>query len=168
MARLTAATSRPGHFCLPRLSQLPKAPAPDHSPPKPKPWQKRKMVKRTGANKPICIKVGSKPIRKVAIPMVKREPTKVALRPIPSPKCPKRIEPMGRATKATPKVAIEAKSAARGITLRKKKKRKNRNRGCGIDIKIIKLNGCADHAGNDDAFVENCGTDAARQTLSLL
>lgn len=45
--------------------------------PRPNPWQKRNVVNKTGAHRPICRKVGYKPIKKVAIPMVKREPSNV-------------------------------------------------------------------------------------------
>jgi hypothetical protein len=50
-------------------------------------------------------------MKKVARPMVRREATRVPLRPNLSPKCPKRTEPMGRATNATPKIAKELRSA---------------------------------------------------------
>ncbi len=55
----------------------------------------------------------------VAMPMVSSEPTRVAFRPTRSPKCPNRIEPSGRATKASPKVASEASSAVVGLPLGK-------------------------------------------------
>ena len=74
-----------------------------------------------GANSPICMTVGNKPIKNVAIPMVSREATSVALRPIRSPKCPKRTEPIGRATNATPKVAIDAKREAPASLFGKKR-----------------------------------------------
>jgi hypothetical protein len=49
-------------------------------------------------------------MRNVAIPMVSKEPTRVAFRPIRSPKWPKTIEPRGRATNARPNVANDARS----------------------------------------------------------
>ncbi|BBE22163.1 hypothetical protein MN0502_10460 [Arthrobacter sp. MN05-02] len=49
-------------------------------------------------------------MRKVAIPMVRSDATRVALRPILSPKWPKTMEPSGRATNATPKTANELRS----------------------------------------------------------
>lgn len=45
------------------------------------------------------------------MPIVRSEPTRVTLRPMRSPKCPKTTDPTGRATKAMPKVAREASSA---------------------------------------------------------
>ena len=48
---------------------------------------------------------------KVAIPMVSSAPTRVALRPILSPKWPKNNGTEGRATKATPKAAKEDSSS---------------------------------------------------------
>ncbi|SKZ68603.1 Uncharacterised protein [Mycobacteroides abscessus subsp. abscessus] len=40
------------------------------------------------------------------------EPTRVALRPTRSPKCPNNTEPIGRATNARPNVANDESSAA--------------------------------------------------------
>ena len=51
-------------------------------------------------------------MRNVATPMVSSAPISVALRPIRSPKWPKITEPIGRATKAAAKVAMEASSLA--------------------------------------------------------
>ena len=59
--------------------------------------------------------MGSRPIAKVAIPIVSSEPTRVALRPTRSPKCPNSTDPRGRATNAKPKVASEASSAVVGL-----------------------------------------------------
>ncbi len=47
----------------------------------------------------------------VARPIKSSEPTSVALRPMRSPKWPNTTEPKGRAIKATPNVAIDAKRA---------------------------------------------------------
>jgi hypothetical protein len=44
-----------------------------------------------------------------------RAATRVAFRPIRSPKCPKRAEPTGRARKARAKVARELRVAATGF-----------------------------------------------------
>jgi hypothetical protein len=60
------------------------------------------------------------PISTVATPMVRSEATRVPLRPMRSPKCPKTIEPTGRAMKATPKTAKEASLATAGSSLAKK------------------------------------------------
>ncbi len=46
------------------------------------------------------------------MPIVSNDPTSVALRPTRSPKWPNRTEPMGRATKASPKVANDDNNAA--------------------------------------------------------
>ncbi|BAS13304.1 hypothetical protein AHiyo8_16070 [Arthrobacter sp. Hiyo8] len=54
--------------------------------------------------------MGRQPIRNVAIPMVRRDATRVPLRPNLSPKWPKTMEPSGRATKATPNTAKELNS----------------------------------------------------------
>ena len=81
--------------------------APDHSPPKPKPCPKRHNANSNGAIIPICAYVGSKPIQTVEIPMVNNAATKVALRPIRSPKCPNNAAPIGRAIKAIAKVASD-------------------------------------------------------------
>ena len=51
--------------------------------------------------------------------MVSSEPTRVALRPMRSPKWPNTIEPIGRATNARPKVARDASSAVVGLPLGK-------------------------------------------------
>jgi len=59
-------------------------------------------------------------MRKVAIPMVRRDATSVALRPTRSPKCPKMREPRGRAINAKPNVANEDSSAAVASALGKK------------------------------------------------
>jgi hypothetical protein len=49
-------------------------------------------------------------MRNVAMPIVSREATSVALRPYLSPKWPKITAPIGRATMAAPKTANEARS----------------------------------------------------------
>ena len=60
------------------------------------------------------------PMSIVARPMTSSVVTRVFLRPIRSPKCPNRIEPNGRATKATPSVANDATVAAAGPSAGKK------------------------------------------------
>jgi hypothetical protein len=57
-------------------------------------------------------KVGSSPIKAVAIPMMRSESMSIALRPILSPKWPKTRPPMGRATKPTAYVEAEASRPA--------------------------------------------------------
>ena len=60
--------------------------APDHSPPRARPWAKRSSTSISGASttkEPVA--AGRKPIRNVAMPMVSREATRVPLRPILSP-----------------------------------------------------------------------------------
>ena len=54
---------------------------------------------------------GSKPIKIVDKPMVSKEATSVAFRPIRSPKCPNNADPTGRAIKARPKVANDCNMA---------------------------------------------------------
>ena len=49
-------------------------------------------------------------MRTVATPIVRSEATRVPLRPILSPKWPKTIEPMGRATNAAPNAANDLSS----------------------------------------------------------
>ena len=52
------------------------------------------------------------PIRKLARPMSSRVETRVALRPILSPQCPKIAAPTGRAAKPTAYVANDARTPA--------------------------------------------------------
>jgi hypothetical protein len=59
-------------------------------------------------------------------PIVNRAMTNVAFRPIRSPKCPKRAEPMGRARNAMPKVASDASVAEAGFDDGKKSRGKTR------------------------------------------
>ena len=87
--------------------------APLHSPPRAEAWAKRMTragpaPRRTSRAR---ARSGRQPIRKVAMPMVSSEATRVPLRPNLSPKWPKRIDPSGRAMKATPKTANELSSA---------------------------------------------------------
>ena len=56
------------------------------------------------------------------MPIVSSEPTRVALRPARSPKCPNSTEPTGRATNARPKVASEASSAVVELPFGKNRK----------------------------------------------
>jgi hypothetical protein len=65
-------------------------------------------------------KVGSSPIRAVAIPIMRSESTSMALRPILSPKWPKTSPPMGRATKPTAYVEAEASLPAVSLNSGKK------------------------------------------------
>ncbi|MNS97853.1 hypothetical protein D3C72_1322020 [compost metagenome] len=58
--------------------------------------------------------VGSKPMMTVEIPMVSKAATRVALRPMRSPKWPNTAEPMGRAKKAMANVASDCSTAADG------------------------------------------------------
>ena len=55
----------------------------------------------------------------VEIPMVSSAATRVALRPMRSPKCPNSAEPTGRAKNAIAKVASEARVAEAGSDLGK-------------------------------------------------
>ena len=61
--------------------------APDHSPPRPMPWQKRSSTRIAGARRenPGVEAVGSTPMRKVATPITSRLATSVVLRPTRSP-----------------------------------------------------------------------------------
>ena len=104
------------------VSEASKA-APDHSPPKPKPWQKRIRANRAGAMMPAVWYVGRTPMMKVAMPIVRSAPTRVALRPMRSPKCPKSTEPSGRAMKARPKVAKDWSRATVGSSVFGKKRK---------------------------------------------
>ncbi len=60
-------------------------------------------------------------MRKVPMPMMSREAMRVFFRPTRSPKWPKMIEPTGRATKATPKIANELSSCVVEVWLGKKR-----------------------------------------------
>jgi hypothetical protein len=62
----------------------------------------------------------------VETPMVESAMTRVVLRPMRSPKWPKRVEPMGRAKNAMPKVAREARRAEAGSDAGKKSAGKTR------------------------------------------
>jgi hypothetical protein len=55
----------------------------------------------------------------VEMPMVSRAVTRVALRPMRSPKCPNKAEPMGRAKKASAKVASDCSIWVAGSLLGK-------------------------------------------------
>lgn len=65
-------------------------------------------------------------MRKVAIPIVSRDATSVALRPKRSPKCPKTIAPIGRATMAAPKTAKDDSRAVVSSPVGKKRAGKTR------------------------------------------
>ncbi len=73
--------------------------APPHSPPTAKPWSSRQTSSRIGAATPIVAYVGSRPIAKVATPIIISATTSIFLRPTRSPKCPNTTPPSGRATK---------------------------------------------------------------------
>ena len=60
-------------------------------------------------------------MRNVAIPIVSRDATSVALRPKRSPKCPKTTAPIGRAIIAAPKTANDARSAVVSLPVGKKR-----------------------------------------------
>ena len=96
--------------------------APLHSPPRPRPWAKRMSTRIAGATiaQPGVVPAGIRPMTTVAMPMVSSEATSVFLRPMRSPKWPKTIEPIGRATKATPKTANDCSSEIVGSALAKK------------------------------------------------
>ena len=68
---------------------------------------------------PIEAYVGRSPIKMVDKPMVSKEATNVAFRPIRSPKWPNNAEPTGRATKASPNVAKDCKIAMLGLASEK-------------------------------------------------
>ena len=112
-------TGAPSCGKVPQMARLPfgafsvaSSAAPDHSPPRPTPWQKRRRTRNSGARttQPGVLAVGSRPMRKVPMPMMSREAMSVFFRPMRSPKWPKMTEPRGRATKATPKIANELSS----------------------------------------------------------
>ncbi len=89
--------------------------------------------------------------------------TSVRLRPMRSPKWPKSAEPMGRAKKATAKVASDASVAVAGSDVGKKQVRKDQHGGRGVDVKVEEFDGRADQAGK-----ENLGrrVDALRVGIS--
>ena len=60
-------------------------------------------------------------MRTVEIPIVSSDATRVVLRPTRSPKWPKSAEPIGRAKKASPKVASEDNMAVVGSEPGKKR-----------------------------------------------
>ena len=68
---------------------------------------------------PIAAYEGSTPMAKVESPIVDSASTKVFLRPMRSPKWPKRAEPIGRARNAMPKVASDASVEEAGSDLGK-------------------------------------------------
>ena len=100
--------------------------APDHSPPRAKPWNRRSSSSRNAAHQPMSLYVGRHPIRNVAIPIVSRDATRVALRPKRSPKCPKITAPMGRATIAAPNTANDESSEVVSLPVGKKRIGKTR------------------------------------------
>ncbi len=89
--------------------------APPHSPPSAKPCAIRITIRSIGAQIPIWLYVGRRPIRKVATPIIVNVATRTALRPRRSPKWPKMIPPRGRATKPTANVPNAAMVPARGL-----------------------------------------------------
>ncbi len=85
-------------------------------------------------------------MRTVEIPMVSKAVTRVALRPIRSPKCPNRAEPIGRAKNASAKVANDSSVAVVGFAFGKNRVGKTSHRRCGVDIKVEEFDGRADQA----------------------
>ncbi len=81
--------------------------APAHSPPAARPCAMRSRTRTIGATMPMLAAVGSRPINTVDAPISDIVAMRVRLRPRRSPKCPNRMEPNGRATKATPRVAYD-------------------------------------------------------------
>jgi hypothetical protein len=69
---------------------------------------------------PMLSKVGSTPIKAVAIPMISSDVTSIALRPILSPKWPKTSPPKGLAAKPTAYVEAEASLPAVSLNSGKK------------------------------------------------
>ena len=65
-------------------------------------------------------------MRKVAMPIVSSDATRVALRPKRSPKWPKTTAPSGRAIIAAPKTANDASSAVVSLPVGKKRIGKTR------------------------------------------
>ena len=94
--------------------------APACSPPNANPWTSRNASTSAGAAKPIRSAPGTSPTAAVATPISSNVTTRMRLRPIRSPKCPKTAAPVGRATKAAPNVANDARRAASGPRLGKK------------------------------------------------
>ena len=88
--------------------------APPHSPPSPKPCPNLQSASKNAAPTPMEEYVGNSPISTVETPMVSKAVTKVALRPIRSPKCPNKADPTGRAKKARAKVANDCSMAVVG------------------------------------------------------
>ena len=88
--------------------------APPHSPPRPRPWPNRHSASSAGAAMPMAAYVGSRPMATVDNPIVSSAATRVALRPMRSPKWPNRAEPTGRAKNASAKVASDCSLAVCG------------------------------------------------------
>ena len=84
---------------------------PPHSIPAESPCRIRQATSSTTAAQPIRPKPGSRPIAVVASPMVSKDATSSALRPIRSPRWPAMIPPRGRKKNAIAKVANEAITA---------------------------------------------------------
>lgn len=63
--------------------------------------------------------VGRQPIRNVAVPITSSDATRVVLRPIRSPKCPKMIDPTGRAKNARANVTKDDSCEAVGSSFGK-------------------------------------------------
>ena len=63
-------------------------------------------------------------MRNVATPMITKVRTRTVLRPVRSPKCPKTMPPIGRATKPTAYVANESSVPTSGSKVGKKSRLK--------------------------------------------
>jgi hypothetical protein len=75
---------------------------------------------------PTWLYVGSSPIRKVAIPIIRRVMTNIDLRPMRSPKWPQTMPPMGRAANPTAKVPNAASVPVRESNVGKNSRAKIR------------------------------------------
>ena len=94
--------------------------APACSPAAERPCRTRSATSRTGASSPTWPYVGRQPTRKVETPISRMVPIMTFLRPSRSPTWPRKKEPIGRATYATPKVANAATVAAVSLPSGKK------------------------------------------------
>jgi hypothetical protein len=93
---------------------------PLHSPPTPIPWINRRTTSSTAPQTPLVSYVGTTPTRTVPIAIRVSVATRVALRPIRSPRCPKMIAPSGRARNPTKNVENASSVPASGSNSGKK------------------------------------------------
>ena len=85
-------------------------------------------------------RMGRQPMSVVAAPIISSATTSAFLRPMRSPKCPKMMPPIGRATKPTANVLKEASSAtSRRHVRREERRRKYQRRGGPVEKEVVPL-----------------------------